>query len=158
MKESIAHNNRLINNYYPADYADTFSQEIICNQAITPKEFHNLAFNQLPKWIEWLMCLRNVVVKPLGLATNIIFADMICEKSPNEEIFGRQDKHLSFYVSLWCGNFHGNRQVLRITTIVKYNNILGRVYFFFIKFFHYVIIRSLLNHIKKRLYNKNNSY
>ena len=36
MKESIAHNNRLINNYYPADYTDTFSQEITCNQAITP--------------------------------------------------------------------------------------------------------------------------
>lgn len=102
--------------------------------------------------------LKKCGSKTLGFSNKYQICRYDMRKSPNEEIFGRQDKHLSFYVSLWCGNFHGNRQVLRITTIVKYNNILGRVYFFFIKFFHYVIIRSLLNHIKKRLYNKNNSY
>lgn len=47
--------NSLIEKYLPADYVDSYSREIACNQKITPEKFRNLAFNQLPKWIDWLM-------------------------------------------------------------------------------------------------------
>ena len=67
---------------------DYYSREIVCNQKITPEKFHNLAFNQLPKWIDWLMNLRNTIVKPLGLDTKSKFTDMVSDKNEHEEIFG----------------------------------------------------------------------
>ena len=70
--------NGLIEKYLPADYVDSYSREIVCNQKITPEKFRNLAFNQLPKWIDWLMNLRNTIVKPLGLDTKSRFTDMEC--------------------------------------------------------------------------------
>lgn len=139
--------NSLIGNYLPADYTDTFSREITGRQMITPEEFRDLAFSQLPKWIEWLMKLRNAIVKPLGLDTESKFTDMICASSSNEEIFGMQDKHLDFHVSMWCGEYEDGKQVLRITTVVKYNNWLGRVYFLVVRPFHKIIIRAILKGI-----------
>lgn len=41
--------NSLIEKYLPADYVDSYSREIVCNQKITPEKFRNLAFNQLPE-------------------------------------------------------------------------------------------------------------
>ena len=69
--------NSLIEKYLPADYVDSYSREIVCNQKITPEKFRNLAFNQLPKWIDWLMNLRNAIVKPLGLDTKSRFTNMV---------------------------------------------------------------------------------
>lgn len=139
--------NSLIENFLPADYVDTFSREITGKQVITPQEFIHLAFNRPPKWLNWLMKLRNAIVKPLGLDTHSNFTEMIYASSPNEEIFGMPDKHLTFHVSMWCGDYKDGKQELRITTIVKYNNWFGKIYFFIIKPFHVVIIRSILNNI-----------
>ena len=93
--------NSLIEKYLPADYVDSYSREIVCNQKITPEKFRNLAFNQLPKWIDWLMNLRNAIVKPLGLDTKSRFTNMVSDKNEHEEIFGMPDSHLDFHVQ--CG-------------------------------------------------------
>lgn len=137
--------NSMIESYLPADYTDSFSRIITCERAMMPEEFRNLAFTQLPTWVDWLMKLRNAIVKPLGLDTNGKFTDMICASSSNEDIYGMPDKHLDFHVSIWCGEYKEGKQELRITTVVKYNNWFGRIYFFIIKPFHTVIIRSILN-------------
>lgn len=154
MNKAKIHNGSLINNYLPADYLDSFSKEVIVNKNITPDAFFDMAFNQFPCWINWLLKLRNALVKPLGLDTKSRFSDSVCEKSANEIIWGMPDKHLNFHVSMWCGEFQSNKQELCITTVVKFNNILGRLYFFFIKFVHGIIIRSLLNNIQKKMYKK----
>lgn len=148
------HKDGLIDNYFPADYSDLFSKEVITQESITPDVFFDMAFNQFPAWIDWLLKLRNKIVKPLGLDTTSRFSDSVCERSVNEIIWGMPDKHLNFHVSMWCGEYRDNKQELRITTVVKYNNWLGRVYFFIVRFFHRIIIRSLLNNIEKKLYNK----
>lgn len=141
--------NSLLANYLPADYTDSFSQIISCEKEITPGEFRNLAFNQLPKWIDWLLKLRNTIVKPLGLDTKSRFFDSVCERSANEIIWGMLDKHLNFHVSMWCGKYKNEKQELRITTVVKYNNWFGQIYFFVIRLFHGIIIKSILNNIDK---------
>lgn len=143
--------NSLISTYLPADYADSYSREVTCNKPINPEEFRNLAFNQYPKWIEWLMNARNAIVKPLGLDTEGRFMDMICARNNNEEIFGMPDKHLTFHVSVWCGEYNAGKQELRISTVVKYNNRLGKVYFFFIHPFHAIIVQYILKDIDKKL-------
>ena len=142
--------NSLLVSYLPANYIDSFSRIVACEKAITPQEFRKLAFNQFPKWIDWLMKLRNAIVKPLGLDTNSKFTDMICASNPNEEIFGMPDKHLDFHVSMWCGEYKDGKQELRITTIVKYNNWFGRLYFFVIRPFHGIIVQSILKNVAQR--------
>ena len=64
-----------------------------------------------------------------------------------KKVLGMPDKHLDFHVSMWCGEYHEGKQELRITTVVKYNNWLGRAYFFIIRPFHGIIVKSILKHV-----------
>lgn len=149
MNKTKIHKGGLIDNYLPADYIDSFSKEVETKENITPDAFFDMAFNRFPAWIDWLLKLRNMLAKPLGLDTTSRFSDSICERNDNEIIWGMPDKHLDFHVSMWCSEHRGGKQELRITTIVKYNNRFGRVYFFVIRPFHGIIIRSLLKNIGK---------
>lgn len=142
---------RLIDNYLPADYMDVVAKEIATTRAITPEELHKMLFSQIPGWINRLLELRNTLVKPLGLQTEGRFTDMICDKCSDEVIFGMPDRHLTFHVSIWCGALRDNRQMLRLTTVVKYNNMLGRIYFLIIRPFHHIITRSMFFNIDSRL-------
>lgn len=63
------------------------------------------------------------------------------------------DKYLNFHISMWCGEFKENKQELRITTAVNYNNTLGKLYFSIIKPFHRIIILSILKNIEQKLSN-----
>lgn len=154
MNKAKIDNRSLINNYLPADYVDSFSKEVFVNKNITPDTFFDMAFNHFPGWISWLLRVRNILVKPLGLDVKSRFSDSVRERNANEIIWGMPDTHLNFHVSVWCGELHDNKQELRITTVVKFNNTLGRLYFFVIKLFHGVIVRSLLNNTQKQLYDE----
>ena len=127
-----------------------FQKSYIIRMQSPTDEFADIAFNQLPSWIIRLLKVRNSIVKPFGLNTNRRITDMECERNQHEIIFGMSDKHLTFYVSLWCKVSEANSQTLRITTIVKYHNRLGKLYFFVVRPFHKVIIRSLLERVEKR--------
>lgn len=155
MNKTKTYKGGLIDNYLPADYIDSFSKEVETKENITPDAFFDMAFNRFPAWIDWLFKLRNKIVKPLGLDTTSRFSDSVCERNANEIIWGMPDKHLNFHVSMWCGEHRDGKQELRITTVVKYNNWFGRLYFFVIRLFHGIIIRSLLNGIHCRLERDN---
>lgn len=143
-------NDSLIDKYLPADYSDSFEKKIRGGKSITPDDFMDIAFNRSPRWIKELMKLRNKLVKPLGLDTARRLEDMVCARNQNEIIFGMPDKHLTFYASLWCGVRDGDLQKLRITTVVTYHNRMGRIYFFFIRPFHKIILRSIVNRVGKK--------
>ena len=102
MKKPKTNPDSLIENYLPADYYDSFSKESHNKNVISIDEFADIAFNQLPSWIILLLIVRNSLIKPFGLDTNRRVTDIKCEKSQHEIIFGMSDKHLTFYVSLWC--------------------------------------------------------
>ncbi len=113
------------------------------------------------KWFEILFVLRDKIVSLFKLKTragaekedngNIgkweigaragIFK--IYGKSENEIIFGEDDKHLDFRVSLLYEQCEEKKKKVSVTTAVKFNNALGRVYFFFIKPFHRMIVPIL---------------
>ena len=141
----------LINNYLPADYLDSFSRKVIARKNITPDTFFDMVFSQLPCWVNWLLKLRNILVKPLGLDTESRISDQVSERNENEIIWGMADKHLNFHVSMWCGSHKNGKQELRITTVVKYNNLIGKLYFFIIRPFHKIIIYSMLKYFGKRI-------
>lgn len=133
----------LITKYLPADYADSFAKTITDKPYLSAKELFDQIFLQHPKWVEFLLNLRDRLVKPLGLKTNKSFEEMIIEQNNHEIILGTQDKHLSFYVSVCCPEPDNATQTISITTLIKYENLLGKIYFAAIWLFHRTIVPFL---------------
>ena len=131
---------RLIKKYFPANYKDCFRDKIYRKPYMSVNELFNLMFSQYPKWIMRMYYIRNLIVKPFGVKINKSFANMVIEQNENEIIIGAKDKHLTFHVSLFCSDVKDKTQEVSITTIVKYENILGRIYFAAIWLFHRIIV------------------
>ncbi|MEG0889618.1 MAG: DUF2867 domain-containing protein [Bacteroides sp.] len=143
-------NSTLLSQYLPVDYIDTYQREIKGKKEFQPEELLKGMFTHLPWWIDGLMKWRNILVKPLGLRGGKFeqhLSEMILNQNENEIVWGMNDKHLCFYVSIWCSQRVDTKQTIGITTVVKYNNLLGKIYFFTIKPFHKIIIKSLLKKI-----------
>jgi len=124
-----------------------------------------------PEWFEKLMKLRDKIVSVFGLKTGADLKEKIkqgrhkwepgeqagifevIKRTPNEIIMGGDDKHLNARVSLFLHkSTNGNiERVFNISTLVEYNNLLGRVYFFIIKPFHRAIVPALLKREFKKL-------
>ena len=133
--------------YLPADYFDTISNTICNKDELTPSQLIEKVFVDYPWWVNMLMKLRNQLVKPLGLKKGEMkdyISDMIKSHSDREIVLGMADKHLDFYVEFWCSPKENNVQNIAVTTIVKYNNRIGRIYFFFVKPFHKIIVNSIV--------------
>lgn len=154
MKVQKCNDKSLIDRYSPFDYRDSFSRVLSGAKKITPDDFLNIVFVQLPNWIEWLLELRNRLVKPLGLKTEGRLVDLVRDRDENEIVIGDKDKHLTYYCSLWSGTKRDGEQELRITTVVKYNNLGGRLYFFLICPFHKIIISYMLKRAVKIASNR----
>ena len=134
---------RLIKKYFPAIYKDCFRDKIYRKPYMSVNELFNLMFSQYPKWIMRMYYIRNLIVKPFGVKINKSFANMVIEQNENEIIIGAKDKHLTFHVSLFCSDVKDKTQEVSITTIVKYENILGRIYFAAIWLIHRIIVSYL---------------
>ena len=107
---------RLIKKYFPANYKDCFRDKIYRKPYMSVNELFNLMFSQYPKWIMRMYYIRNLIVKPFGV---------------------------KIHVSLFCSDVKDKTQEVSITTIVKYENILGRIYFAAIWLFHRIIVSYL---------------
>lgn len=122
---------------------------------------------QTPKWANFLMGIRNTVVKFVGLkgggykkdtyvsdyypvGSRAVYFTVI-DRNENEIIMAENDKHLNFRVSVMLRR-EGNNAIINLTTLVKFNNFLGRIYFFPVKPFHILIIISLLKRVLKNQY------
>ena len=118
-------------------------------------------YNTSPLWVEYAMRLRNVLVAPFGLKTEIdkkqtpgikegekagIFR--IYRVMENEIIAGEDDKHLNFRVSVH--RTAGEWPVITVSTIVQYNNAFGRMYMTLISPFHKMVVKSILSSSVKR--------
>ena len=114
---------QLITKYLPADYTDSFQKTISSESSIQVNDLFKLMFIEYPKWGLWLLKVRDLIVKPLGLKTNKTFIDLIIEENNEEIILGTEDKHLTFYISIYCSKNYNKRQSVSLTTIVKYKGI-----------------------------------
>ena len=140
----------LLTKYLSSNYTDSFAETITDKPHISTQELFNLIFLQYPKWVLSLLKLRDMIVKPFGLKTNKSFEDMVIEQNNNEIILGSKDNHLTFYISLYCSDMKNKAQSVRITTLVKYENILGKIYFAIIWLFHKTIVHYLLKRAVKK--------
>ncbi|SFB05596.1 Protein of unknown function [Collimonas sp. OK607] len=109
-----------------------------------------------PGWIKQLMATRNRVVRLFQLKTVEMGVDdpraaqrtvggfPVVAQSPQEVVLGFDDKHLDFRVSITVAPDGATGTQVTVTTVVKTNNLLGRVYLAVIMPFHRVITRHLL--------------
>lgn len=139
-----------------ADYADNFLA-ILDNQTLTLEQAGRRAFDTSPKWIEILLAIRNVVVKPFGLRgtseevkrlralpKDEVFGFFpVISRNENEIILGFDDSHLDFRIRVYFQQI-GDKKGMCAATIVKTHNLFGRVYMFVIKPFHRVIVPAML--------------
>lgn len=134
------------------DFSDTYS-----GQADRPfddaEQAARAVFANPPAMITALMALRNAIVAPLGLKASLDFSDgglgkidvfPIIAISPTEVVVGGDDKHLDFRI--WIAIEPGRTgSEVRLSTLVKINNCLGRAYLFVIMPFHKLLARSQLH-------------
>jgi hypothetical protein len=145
------------------DYADAFRVQIppgcACASAVA-----QALFSTVPGWVEILLRLRNALVAPLGLKTGPapqaaappenaitgqtgplwrigIFPVLAC--TPEEILMGEDDKHLNFRVSVLVEREGADNWAV-VSTAVRFNNWLGRIYFVPVRPVHRVIVPAIL--------------
>jgi len=134
------------------DFQDTFST---VNHKDSLKTIAQLIFNSPPKWVIFLMGLRNTIVGLFGLTTSMpddynedfiegayVSFFKIYGIKEHEIILGADDTHLNFRAIIQRKN--EEQYNIKITTLVEFNNRFGRIYMALIKPFHRVIIKALV--------------
>jgi len=61
----------------------------------------------------------------------------------NELLLGADDRHLDFRISIQCTGIDGGSE-LRVVTVVKFTNSLGRIYFLPVKPIHRIIVPAMM--------------
>lgn len=137
-----------------AQFGDAF-QVVVEGQNLDPVEAAKRAVYGAPSWINRLLWLRTVLVKPFGLkpganparekagADNIgIFP--IIESNPQRLVLGMNDRHLDFRLLVDVKDLGANRQAVTASTLVRTHNRLGRIYLALVKPFHRIIVPAML--------------
>ncbi len=134
----------LIDKYLPSDYCDSVSRRFRPAESLNVDYIFERMFCNFPKPVAWLMKLRNVIVKPLGLQGGGGFRNLVSERNDEEIVISKNDKHLCFWVGIYCSLPQDGWQEAAVTTVVKFNNFPGRLYFIGIWIFHKLLVKSLL--------------
>ncbi len=139
-----------------AHYEDTFTVSLQ-KKELAIEDIYLRVFLYSPKWITHLLHVRNKIVNVFGITTSIgemkkenvkagkktgIFKIYAIYK--NELIAGEDENHLNFRVSVLKD---GDK--LTISTLVKINNWLGKIYFFIVKPFHKIVVVSMIKNAVK---------
>ena len=153
----------MVNRFFPVDYKDAFVCEMSHDSQLTPDDIMVRFWTDFPAWVNFLFRVRNFLVrfvrlegsmKSLSELENCIrngeqskFAS-VPAKNDNETVLLLDDKHLDAYLSVYIEETPNNKLIYSIT-LVHFKNKLGRIYFFFIRPFHGLIVRSTLKNSLK---------
>lgn len=145
----------ILNNFGIPDYQDVYlisrktDESVDC---ITTKIFSASGFS------DSLMKIRDLMAGAFGLKTSkdvkrnlsiryevgekaVLFT--VINRNENEIVMEETDKHLNFRTSVYIDRNSPNSHIY-LSTLVKFNNLWGRLYFIPVKPFHKLIIKSLL--------------
>ena len=166
VKKSTIPSGSLTENYLPTDYSDVYACVIDTPKEIIPDDIMVNFWTDFPRWINTLFKLRDFLVKFVGLKgsenedvtklekcirTREAYGFVsVPAKSGNETVLLLSDKHLNAYISVHVESKEERKTILAIT-LVNFNNKLGRVYFFFIRPFHGLIVKTLLKRSVERV-------
>ncbi len=126
-------------------------------------------FHSAPRWMIYMLNIRNRVVKCFGLKTGMVDEQSISPPfqagqqfgvfklysvNKTESVIGEDDKHLNFRISFIVDN----ENELVMSTVVDINNTLGTVYMFFVKPFHRVLVSVMMKKMNKLISEKSLPY
>ncbi len=134
----------LIKKYLPADYTDCFTKCIPKSKGMTVDKMFDNLFCNFPLPVRLMLKLRDSIVRPFGLKVGATFRNRITKRNDEEIIVSAKDKHLNFWVSVYCSAPVDGMQTVAVSTIVKFNNFFGKLYFAFIRIFHKLMVGYLL--------------
>lgn len=120
-----------------SDFVDCYTKP--CDTPL--EEAAERAFH-FPAWVSALMRLRNLLVAPFGLNTEVTSPDRVgffplVSRSDDELILGIDDSHLDFRISVLK-----QEGQIYFATWVRTKNRFGRVYLRAILPFHILIVRN----------------
>ncbi|MBN2041808.1 MAG: DUF2867 domain-containing protein [Spirochaetes bacterium] len=160
--KTIPDNSIISKNFNGISYCDSYSIKVQTKESI---DKITTDIFQTPSWADALMAIRNKAVKLFGLQgggrkKNTGISDYypvgskavyftVIDRNENEIVTAENDKHLNFRVSVMTVR-EANNVIIHLTTLVKFNNIIGRIYFLPVKPFHRLIVASLLQRILKK--------
>lgn len=137
------------------DYCDSYM--IIKNTDDSIDKITSRIF-KFPHWVDYLLNIRHRIVAHFGLmieengkAKELDYYPVgsraihftVLDRNDHEIVMAEDDKHLYFRTAVMKKQT-AQGTAIYLTTIVKYHNIGGRIYFLPVKPFHKIIMRSLL--------------
>lgn len=155
--DGIPRRSIIANGFGKADYCDSY--RIAKQTDETVDEITTRIFNA-PQWVTGLMKLRNRIFGIFGLkrnkaedtATAAYYPSgskagyfTVTERNGDEIVMGEDDRHLYFRTSVLIDR---EESFIHLTTIVKFHNVWGRLYFLPVKPFHRLIVKSLLKQVR----------
>lgn len=101
----------------------------------------------MPNWANWLLGLRNMIVKPFGLKTDMDDAQNgaifpVQYETTEEIIVGTDDRHLDFRITVLREN-----DMIHMGTWVRPKNVFGKIYLTVVMPFHILIVRDAMRRI-----------
>jgi hypothetical protein len=147
------------------DYADAFRMKVDANVFPNADTFARSCFSHAPSWIRYALRARDAVVSVVGLKPSKIESATkqdtptaplepgdragifrVMERTDNEIVMGEDDRHLDFRVSLLYEREPGSDDVafVTLTTVVRFNNTLGRAYFLPVKPVHKLVVPAMM--------------
>lgn len=132
-----------------ADFHDAFVLDL--GETVDAPTAAARAFAGMPGWAAGLLKLRNLIVAPLGLKTTADAGPAfgmfpVVQSGPERVVLGFDDWHLNFRVVI---DVVAGRRVT-LTTLVKRNNWLGRIYLAVVMPFHKLIAPATLSRVAPR--------
>ncbi|TFV40290.1 DUF2867 domain-containing protein [Bradyrhizobium frederickii] len=137
-----------------AQFADAFRVEIGAAAMNAREACVRMVLNG-PRWIDALLRLRNLLVRPFGLKTSgqgapapggMIGLFPVLSETPEQLVAGFDDSHLDFRIVVDVSGDAASRQVTS-TTLVRTHNLLGRTYLTLIMPFHKLVVRNMMGRI-----------
>jgi len=127
-----------------------------CRQLTLPGEIDaptaaRLVLSEPPAWVDQLMSLRNRLTALAGLKPADIPSFPKIEDSPRRQVMGMDDRHLDFRIVVLTEPLITQETRLTIATVVRVNNLLGRLYLAVVTPFHHLIVARMLALAAKRM-------
>jgi predicted mannosyl-3-phosphoglycerate phosphatase (HAD superfamily) len=141
---AIPENSAVLDGFGEVHFHDTYQIAVRTDKpaAEVAKEM-----TKLPAWATALFRLRNAIVGIFGLKADSSDTSFpVISEREEEVVSGLEDSHLDFRASILKDQTAGT---ISLTTVVQFNNVWGRVYFFPVKPFHKIIMRALLRRYLK---------
>lgn len=149
----------IANIYASTHLVDAYSIELPPGASTNAEQLARFMFAHQAPWIGGLLAVRDTLVAGFGLKTARHLASLevksgagrlsifkVYSTSPTEIVFGEDDKHLDFRLSVLCSGqaSPGAKRHLTLSTVVHCNNRLGRLYILLIAPFHRLVVQSNL--------------